>query len=353
MKLLLKTCGFAVIIWFALCCLFPDEALGARTAELSESPAKLVSTGSIEQSTASAYCTPEAVAIGEPFTLYLDILHDAKLRVLLDAPAGGGEDDQFGPSWVVLESRRVVRLPLSDGTGRTLTQVRWRMFGVEPGDFEIPVIGADALTSGTVHRVDASVATIQVRPELAEGEDAPRPMVGFQPPPPAEDSPLGTIGLVVLGTVAFLFLTLLVLLVRWALWRKDAPAAKQAPSPESQLAQLDPSDESAARELHYSLAQLTRLALGGKGRQTHAGQTDEEWVQSLREAGPLPQTLVDRTELLLAKCAEVKYGASTPTRWATTEAWEEARAICAEAKSASSGAEGSSIVERENAEVQA
>ncbi len=328
MKFLLKTCCFALVIWFALCVFFPDVAWGANSNYRSEIPR------AVEQSTASAYCTPEQVAIGEPFTLFLDIVHDTKLRVLLDAPDGGGKADQFGDSWVVIEPRRVVHLPLNDGTGRTLTQVRWRMFGLEPGELALPVIGADALTSGAVQRIDSGMASIHVQPELAEGEDLARPMVGFLPAPDVQESPLGTIALVLFSTLFLFFAILCGLLLRWFLKRKRSPGIATGPTPMAQLALLDPSDEAGVRDLHYSLAQLTRRALDGPGHELRVGKTDEEWIESLRAAKRLPEPIVERTQVLLLKCAEVKYGASTPTRWAATEAWEEAQAICKEAETA-------------------
>lgn len=346
MRFLLKTCGFALVIWFVLCCLFPDEALGAPGSRSSIPPGRsnvlareawatpTEVPGGLDEPEVHAYCIPETVAIGEPFTLHLDILHDSELRVLLEAPEGGGSDDEFGDSWVLLQPRRVVHLPLDDGTPRTLTQVRWRLFGLEPGELELPVIGADALTSGTVHNIEARTARVNVLPELAEGEDAPRPLQGFQPPPLVEEGPLGTLLLVVLGGGLLLLGVLAFLLVRWFLWRRAAPRRSAGPTALDQLEGLDPSDEGSTRELHYALARLTRLSLDGPAHAARAGQTDEEWITTLRAAGALPTVLVDRAEVLLGKCAEVKYGASQPTRWAATEAWEEARALCMEARAA-------------------
>jgi hypothetical protein len=271
---------------------------------------------------------PEAVEIGEPFTLALDVLAEPAQRVLVD-PAEEGLDD-FGLGFALLEPRRVVRLDAGDGSGRVLTQARWRLIALEPGRHELPTPGADVLLEGSALRVEPRLAAIEVAGELAEGEDAARPLVGFREPPlPAprrwRGVAAGLAGLLGLATVG----AALALALRG---RRSAPVAAPR-TPAQRLAALDPADDAVRVELHHELARCVRESLDRAAGVALAGRTDEEWAARHAELGRLSGPLLERARVLLAACAEVKYAGVAATRFAAAERLEEARALCAEAAS--------------------
>ena len=318
MKRLLKIVALSLFAWVLFCIAFPNTAEGSDLRP------------GLEKATARAYCTPDTVEIGEPFTLFLDVVHEPQLRVMLDAPEDGIADN-FGENWVLLKERQVLRLPLGDGSGRVLTQARWRLFALEPGEFQLPSVGADAVAPAAVQRIEPALARLQVRGELLEGEDQARDLLGFREPPTVAEGPLGTLLLWGIGLGLGLLLLLSVLFVRWIRRRGRSAQPEAGPDPLAQLASLDPTDDERVRELHYSLSKWTRLALDERHHTQRVGLSDEQWIAACREQGVLAPEIIERTEQLLATCAGVKYGAGQPTRWAATETWKEAQAICEEA----------------------
>jgi len=281
----------------------------------------------------NAWTEPSSVLIGEPFTLALDVLHPEGQRVLLDAPPEGG--DVFGDRWVVVEPRRVVRLPVGDGSGRTLTQARWRLIGLEPGEHELTTLGADAFVPGAVVRLEPALARVEVRGELASGEDAARPPAGFREPP--SSSPrrwpgvlLAWVGL--FGVAGLGVLGLVIARVR----RSSGGAAPVRPL--ARLAELDPGDDDRRRELYYQVSQLVRAAFDGASGVRRDGLTDDEWGPVILEGQRFARPDVERASALLRSCAEVKYANARPTRFAAEALLTEARALIEAAeRGASSG----------------
>lgn len=275
---------------------------------------------------ASAWVQPDRVAIGEPFTLSLDILTGPEQRVLLDDPEG--ESDDFGLGFAVVEPRRLVRLPAGDAEGRVLTQARWRLVALEPGVLELTAPGADVFLDGTALRLEPSTTTIEVRPELAEGEDSPRPLAGFREPP--ADVPRRWRGvlllLVALGGVLVLGLGLGA--VAAATGRRRAAVAGRPPTPLERLAALDPADEAACSELHHELARCVREALDQAAGVSLAGLTDEEWLARHEGLLRIEPSRLERAGRLLEACASVKYAGAGATRFATEERLAEARSLC-------------------------
>jgi hypothetical protein len=287
----------------------------------SESP------NSIAQATAKAYCTPSTVRIGEPFTLTLDIVHDSELRVLMHTPEESA-GALFGDNWELLEEARTVRLPIGDGTGNELTQVRWRLFGLEPGEFELETMGADCVASGAVQRIPAQKASLAVGTELAEAEDASRGLLGFRELPPDVPEPLGKImrGAAIAGGGLGVLLFVL-----WMRRRKPQVALAEEATPLARLQGLDPTDEQGASNLYYELARCVRLAVDQTREETLMGSTDEEWLDHQRAQADLPTEFLERTRVLLDGCGQVKYASTQPTRWATEEALKQATDLCSEA----------------------
>ena len=283
-----------------------------------------------------AWCEPAQVAIGEPFTLYLDALHPSEQRIFFDQPADGDADD-FGLGWVVLEGRSVRRLSIADEPGRSLTRARWRLMALEPGELGLAAVGADSVLAGAIQRLDPVAASIHVRAELAEGEDVPRPPVGLREPPAPFGSSLYR------GLLALLGL-FLVLSARWwwrawrFLRRGSGARAEAGPSPLERLAAVDVGGEGVQRETFFLLSHLVREALdaecgveagAGAGPASLDGLTDEEWIAARRERNGIAPERLERAARLFAQCEDVKYGGREPTRWAVEEALQEARSLCA------------------------
>jgi hypothetical protein len=277
-----------------------------------------------------AWCEPSEVRIGEPFVLYLNVEHPDEQRVLLDLPEAGAEET-FGDAWVLLEPRRVLRLPLANEPERSLTQARWRLFALEPGEHELVSVGADCLLAGAVQRLEPQPAALRVHGELAEGEDLARPPLSFREAPVLAGAPRRSL---LLGLAALLLL----LGARWwlgalrrLLRRRPGQALQAPPTPLERLAAVDPAREGGEREAYVVLSRCLREALDGEGGERLDGLTDEEWLLARRERNGLAPERLLRVAELLATSERVKYGAERPTRWAIEQALKEARSLCAEA----------------------
>jgi hypothetical protein len=280
----------------------------------------------IPDATIHTYCEPQNVLIGEPFTLTVDIVHARAQNALLDRPLGE-EDLALSDSWVLLEKRSVISLPLRDQPGMQLTQARWRVIGLEPGSFELQGIGADCVASGAVQRLDPGLAKVVVTSELAEGEDEARALVGFRPAPPATETPLQTVQLGLAGLVALVVISLAVVFLRR---RKEAPALAFASTPMHRLGMIDPSDETQSRQAFFVLSGAVRESLDEILGETLSGLTDEEWIEYHLEESGHERQRVEQAAVLLRSCERVKYGAEAPTRFAVEEAVSEARSLCSD-----------------------
>ena len=102
----------------------------------------------------SARVEPEVVHIGEPFSVVVDVVHDR-------GQVPRFETFQPGELWWEQAPRRVVTLELRDQPGRSLTQLRYSLVGIEPGEqtLELPTGSIDGLEVAT--RVE--VPAVQLR----------------------------------------------------------------------------------------------------------------------------------------------------------------------------------------------
>lgn len=302
---------FAVLAGFALC----------ATAAAQDS--------SIPDATIRSYCEPAQVRIGEPFTLKVDIVHSERQRVLIDQPTAGTSDSsgiELEDRWILHEERRSVSLPIGDEPGMKLTQVRWGLFGLEPGEYDLTALGADCVASGAVQRLDPVPASIVVLPELVEGEDAARALLGFRDERPETSDPRGLLTVIVGGLIALVLVFLVVLIVRT---RRPKSESMRGPTPLERLSQIDPADAEHAREAFYLLSSVVRETLDREAGSALDGLTDEEWIDRRSISDGIARDRLDRASQLLRSCETVKYGAESPTRWAVEEALTEARALCA------------------------
>jgi len=282
-------------------------------------------------------CTPSEVHIGEPFTLQVDVLHDEDTRVLLDPPRVLSADElgdiELGDRWVLLEDRSVVSLPIEGEPGRILTRARWRLLGLEPGAHELLAIGADTIRSGASARLEAAPVILNVLPELAEGEDEARALLGFREDAPVIAGPLDPLfglarGALLAGIALWLGLAVFAIGLALVLRKRGRRAARDEPTALERLAAIDPADPEGAREGYFRLSRVVREELDQRAGGSLEGLTDEEWIARRREGNVLPAAQLERAAKLLRACEEVKYGAGMPTRWAVEEALAEARELC-------------------------
>lgn len=255
---------------------------------------------------------PEAVELGVPFELVLEIEHEA--GTLPEVRAGELESDV---AWAVLEASEPIVLPDLADPRRRVSEVRWSVVALEPGVRALPKVVVRQAGEGIAIENDAE---LEVTGVLAPGEDAPRPM------PP--DLGVGETPAARRGRILALVALVAVLaagLVAWLLRRRGgqrvaAPARPR--SPLERLAELENApldDPEAVRETHRELTRALRQHLDGDTPRD--ALTDEEWLaaRALAPDGELAR--------LFAECRPVEYGGERPTHWATRERVARARAL--------------------------
>ncbi|MCB9913694.1 MAG: hypothetical protein H6828_00935 [Planctomycetes bacterium] len=167
----------------------------------------------------TARVEPAQVHMGEPFEVTIEVEHDADRAPVFDAPDPG--DDW----WLEREARRAT-LPLADAPGRARTTLTYRLAGIRPGEHELALPPARVEGEGGPQLVELPVTKVSIAGELAEGEDAPRPLKGFRAAPPEPPAPrwralLGlALGALLLGGAG---------VFAWA-WRRGPRRVPRAPS---------------------------------------------------------------------------------------------------------------------------
>ena len=262
---------------------------------------------------------PEVVRIAEPVSVTVDVVHDRG-----EAPRFA----TFQASDVLWEGapRRVVTLDLDDEPGRALTQLRYSLVGIEPGEQAVELPGAMIEEQGAIRTVAVPPAEFRILGELAEGEDEPRPLAGFPESPEARPSAMSlaalAAGLLFLGFWGALSVFLVFRLGR----RGGSPVARKE-SAVAQLLELGSVDEAQARDAFGLASRAVREALDLELGEALPGLTDEEWVERRSVAKALPPARLERAAALLRTAERVKYGMEQPTRWAVDELLTEARGI--------------------------
>lgn len=266
---------------------------------------------------------PAEARIGEPLAWTLRATHDRGRRVL-----ARDLDLALDDSWVVVEgpAARARRL----ASGETLTEVRWTVLSLEPRASHVAALEVpfDVGPAGSVEGEPFTVLG-----ELAEGEDAPRPLPGFH----TVEERTGPVRPRHLGAGAALFA---VLAGGWLFARRGRARAEPEPTELERFAGLDRTgrdDPARVRALMYELSALLRIAAERRLGESLAARSDEEWVAAARASGRLPDALVDELERVLAECAAVKYAGARPTRFAVDDVLRRAEALLSELSARAAG----------------
>ncbi len=256
---------------------------------------------------------PAQVEVGQPAAWVLEIEHPAGASVHL--PEGDPLPDD---SWVLLEPRRVVR-----GSGeRSTTRATWRVMSLEPGKRKLPPIQIEVEEAGVTRKVEVEAGELDVRPALAEGEDAPRPIRSFRPPP--EGAAGRTKGPVLLALV------LIAAVAGFLLWRRARrkPAPASAPTALDRLAELErlaAEDPDRARVVVYALSRLLRGTVDAFFHEDRAALVDADWAALLELDERVPLGVRTAAARILSDAERVKYALQVPTRFALEEMLADAR----------------------------
>lgn len=268
--------------------------------------------------TVSADLEPKVVAVGEPFTLTLDVTHPAGTR-----PFVHRIDLDLDESWVEFDSARPeIVSGEASREKRTRTRFRWTLASLEPGERALPDLPFASPGRPLI---------IEVTGVLGPGEDAPRPQRGFRPIP-GEEQASSPLAAWIAASALGVFLVALPFLVARARRRPRRPA----PAPLERLAALRERVR-APRPAHFELSLLVREAIDDRTGRDRQGLTDAEWLEVLESESRLPAAAKVAAGAVLERCGAVKYGRHEPTVWAMQETFEEARRAIAAAVANESG----------------
>lgn len=268
---------------------------------------------------------PERVELGQPFELELSVAHRAGSLPEVDATPLEAD-----AGWAVLAGGARTTLPDPRRAGDALTRVTWQVAALEPGARELPAPRVRlAGAAGGLSELEVARGSVEVRPVLAPGEDAPRPLVGFVGlEPEAAGAPVWPfVAVLLLAAGALLF-------VRARRRRAARAAPLHAPTPLELLTALEQREldrPELVNAAHYELTRALRAHLDAAAPSSDAvpaAWTDEEWLAHAAER--FDADSARRLELLFSECAAVKYGGRTPTHWAARERVETARRLAVE-----------------------
>jgi hypothetical protein len=256
------------------------------------------------------------VEVGEPFRLVLEVEHEPGTSAAELVPGELALSD----AWLLL-GREEVRSVAIGARQRSL--FTWSLAALEPGERALGEELAGFVLGPAVTRIQAGETRVQVRSVLAEGEDAPRPLAGFE----------GELGAAPEGSafpwalVSGLALVVAVLFGWWWARRRRARARPAPlPSPEERLAEL--AARAAAgegREGCYALTRFLREHTDRRRQRDRAALTDEEWLAELAGAPELPKSALDELGGVFERAARVKYAGEEPSPWALEETFAGAR----------------------------
>lgn len=275
---------------------------------------------------------PRTAEIGQPLTLILTATHAPRARLELPSAEELLPEDASA-SWILLETGPELTTPHPRSDELHLTVARWEIASLEPGERAFPFPDVRWTDGARAGFATFEAPTVTVAAALAEGEDAPRPALGFRDPV-FEPAPLSDLPLYVLGGFG-----LLVAFVVWRIARRfgkrPADERQVVLRPRARLESLERASEPAhVRERYFDIARLVREVVDEAGNVDRGALTDEEWLDAVRVTGRISDANQCQLRELLAECESVKYAQKEPTGWALEDTLKEARALAAGLESA-------------------
>jgi hypothetical protein len=253
---------------------------------------------------------PAEARIGEPIEWNLTIEAPAGVAVRLP-----DKDPIPDATWVALGERRVVH------EGDTV-RIRWRVLSLESGARKLPEIAIECTRAGVTKKVAASAGEVAIAGELASGEDAPRALKGFRPPPDGERAlhwPWIAAGLGILAALA-------TWIARRVRRRPLAPAHAATPLDRlADLARALAADPDAGRSVTYDLSRIVRDSVDAFTGDARAALTDGDWILRLENDERVPLGVRRASARILSESEQVKYAQRVPTRFAVDEMLRDAQ----------------------------
>jgi hypothetical protein len=203
----------------------------------------------------------------------------------------------------------------------------WVLLALDPGVRTTPELQVVLATGGVAV---AAPASLEVRSELAPGEDEPRPAKGFRSVPDTEVvSPT-----LVAGALAALALAAIVVLVL-SRWKRPVAAPPAGPTPAERIAAL--ADEPDSSRLVSALGPIVRSAVDAAHGADRAAFTDNEWAREVRARlapasggdGPA-DSLGARLAALVLGSGEVRVSGRVPSVLSAREMLDEAQSLLRE-----------------------
>ncbi len=268
-------------------------------------------------------CDSQAVDVGQPFALELEITHGegVDVRDLLETPF------ELDASWVIFG--REVRPTVADPSdpSRRISRTVLSIASLEPGARSLGLALTSAFHDGRFESIDASHAFLEVASVLAEDEDAPRPLRGLPGDFGRAQGESSSPGFPWLATLGLLFP---VALGAFLLWRSRKKRLRAGPAvdPLACLESWAPVRGLPARELRersFELSRFVRRTVDGRLSRARDGRTDEEWLAELQGSGLLAEPLIRELALFFARTEAIKYAGVEPSEWAQAELLAGAR----------------------------
>lgn len=231
---------------------------------------------------------------------------------------GDGERDGYDIAWELLGSE-----VSTDGRRDYVKAVR--LMPLEGGTLSVPPFGV-RFSDG--EEVVVEPITVEVRSELLDGEDAPRPAPGFREV--EEGAGLGDPRIALAIFLAVLLALLGVLLMAFAILvrgrRAPGGAPHRRPSVAQRLSALDPALE--PRTAAAAVGPLVRLAAEQWADASRPAATDQEWATWLRDLEDLGEAeLREDSARIVEEASELRFRGDAPTSFAARDLHGRATAL--------------------------
>lgn len=269
-------------------------------------------------------CEPQAVELGAPFALVLELVHPAALSAReLSAGELALDELSLDESWVVLGEESSTSEREADGMFRS--RRAWRVSSLEPGERTLSGALSRIVLSERVTHIQVGEARVRVGAVLAPGEDAPRPLREFPAGFAGEDGSASAKPWILWLALSSALLAGAAGAVWWRRRRLRRTVARP-PTALERLGELERSlDGARGSEGCFELTRLLRAAGDGLRQKSRSGLTDEEWLAEITASLEVPRNAVSALVAVFERTGRVKYAGEAPTPWAMQETFQRAR----------------------------